>query len=168
MDPGLRCVLPHKNPRRTELVRSLLAQHGGGFVEHHEGPLAAWLAGAWLVLAKSGTGSLEACLHKNPTVVVYQLRSLLATLGYHNILSVPFIAGANLIAGRAVVPEHCFHGDDGWRRVAADAARLWRDDGARQSCRDGLDEVARRLGAPGATQRVAAVVTRFLDPGATP
>lgn len=162
-DPELRCVLPHKNPRRTELVRSLLAAHGADHVEHHEGALGPWLAGAHLVLAKSGTGSLEACLYGTPTIVVYRLRGVLGTIGYHNILSVPYIAGANLVAGREVVPEHCFHGDDGWQRVTADAARLWTDDAARRVCRAGLDEVARRLGAPGATARVATIVARFLN-----
>ena len=34
------------------------------------------------------------CLHGNPTIVVYQLRGPIATLGYRNILSVPFIAAS--------------------------------------------------------------------------
>jgi len=161
-DPELRVVLPHKNPRRTELLRKMLQEHGADFVEHHEGALAPWLSGAHLVLAKSGTGSLEACLHGNPTIVVYQLDGLLATLGYHNILSVPWIAAANLIADREVAPEHCFRGDDGWRRVQQDAEELWSDDEARRVCVAGLDEVRARLGEPGATSRVAAIVRRFL------
>lgn len=160
--PGLRVVLPHKNPRRTARIRELLASHDAGFVEHHEGALAPWLAGAHLVLAKSGTGSLEAVLHGNPTIVVYQLRGPLATLGYRNILSVPYIAAANLIAGREVVPEFCFHRPEGWDAVLAAARRLWHDEGARASWRLGLDEVRARLGAPGATARVAAIVRAFL------
>ncbi len=161
-EPALRVVLPHKNPRRTARIRELLAAHGASFVEHHEGPLAPWLAGAHLVLAKSGTGSLEACLHGNPTIVVYQLRGWLASLGYHNILSVPFIAAANLIAGREVAPEFCFHRPEGWGDVLVAARRLWRNEAARASCRQGLAEVQERLGAPGATARVAAIVRSFL------
>jgi len=162
-DPDLRVVIPHKNPRRTELIRSKLRQLQAAHVEHHEGPLAPWLAGAHLVLAKSGTGSLEACLHGNPTIVVYQLRGWLASLGYRNILSVPFIAGANLIAGRVVSPEHCFSGADGWRAVARDAEELWFNEGARSARRDDLKELRERLGKPGATERVAAIVRRFLN-----
>ena len=163
-DPALRVVLPHKNPRRTPLLREQLAAHAATFVEHHEGPLGTWLAGAHLVLAKSGTGSLEACLHGAPTIVVYRLRGLLSTLGYHNILSVPWIAGANLIAGRTVVPEHCFAGDAGWQRVQADAERLWFDAAARTQALADLAEVRAHLGAPGATARVAHIVDRFLMP----
>ncbi|MBL8756643.1 MAG: lipid-A-disaccharide synthase [Planctomycetes bacterium] len=162
-EPGLRVVLPHKNPRRTVLLRERLAAHDAGFVEHHEGELAPWLAGARLVLVKSGTGSLEACLHEAPTIVVYRLRGMLGTLGYHNILSVPWIAAANLIAGRAVVPEHCFHGEHGWAEVQRDAERLWFDEAARATMQRDLAEVRRRLGAPGATARVAAIVRKFLE-----
>ena len=161
-DPSLRVVLPHKDPRRGDLVRELLRANTAEFVEYVPGALTPWLLGARLILAKSGTGSLEACLSGNPTIVVYRLRGLLSTLGYHNILSVPWIAAANLIAGRRVVPEHCFHGDHGWYDVQADAERLWNDEAARKEVAAGLAEVRQRLGAPGATGRVAAVVNRFL------
>ncbi|MCC7397729.1 MAG: lipid-A-disaccharide synthase [Planctomycetes bacterium] len=162
-EPSLRIVVPHKNPRRSDTIRQLLRQHGAADVEHVVGPLSPWLAGARLVLVKSGTGSLEACLHETPTIVVYQLRSWLASLGYHNILSVPWIAAANLIAGRRVVPEHCFHGDAGWARVTADAERLWFADADRAAMLQDLAEVRRRLGAPGATARTARIVRRCFD-----
>lgn len=161
-DPSCRVVLPHKNRARTPLIRSLLEREKALFVDHHEGPLAHWLAGAHVVLAKSGTGSLEACLHGVPTIVVYRLRGLVSTLGYHNILSVPWIAAANLIAGRAVVPEFCFHRPSGWDDVTKQALLFWNDTNARITAMQGLAEVRRRLGEPGATARVAAIVRSFL------
>jgi lipid-A-disaccharide synthase len=166
--PDLRVVLPHRDPRRTQLLRSELRAAGADFVEHHEGPLAPWLAGARLVLAKSGTGSLEACLHGNPVIVVYQLRGLLSTIGYHNILSVPWIAAANLIAGRKVVPEFCFHHRGGWADVTAAAHELWRDGGRRARVLADLQDVRRRLGSAGATARVAAIVRAFVTRAAVP
>ena len=166
-EPDLRVVLPHKNPARTPLLQKALQEHGvADWVEHHEGPLAPWLAGARLVLVKSGTGSLEACLHGVPTIVVYRLRGLLASIGYHSILSVPWIAAANLIAGRAAVPEFCFARERGWARVQAEAERLWRDETARAAAIAELADVRRRLGEGGATARVATIVTTFL--AATP
>lgn len=168
-EPGLRVVLPHKNQKRTELLRQQLHEHGvADWVEHHEGPLGSWLAGAHLVLVKSGTGSLEACLHGVPTIVVYRLRGLLASIGYHSILSVPWIAAANLIVGRGAVPEFCFARERGWDRVQAAAERLWHDDAARAAAIAELAEVRRRLGKPGATQRIAAIVQTFLFPPTTP
>jgi lipid-A-disaccharide synthase len=162
--PDLRVVLPHKNPRRTTMLRAALASANATFVEHHEGPLAPWLAGARLVLAKSGTGSLEACLHGNPTIVVYQLRGMLSSIGYHSILSVPWIAAANLIAGRLVVPEFCFARESGWDQVEQAAVALWGDGPKRTAAVAGLAEVRQRLGAAGATARVAAIVRDFLCP----
>lgn len=162
-DPNLRVVVPHKNPRRTELIRAILQDLGADDVEHHEGPLSHWLRGAHLVLVKSGTGSLEACLHGNPTIVVYKLRGMLSTIGYHNILSVPWIAAANLIANRVVAPEHCFASDAGWQSVERDAERLWFDETAREACKRDLQDVQDRLGAPGATARVSKIVQRFLQ-----
>ncbi|MCA8950012.1 MAG: hypothetical protein KDE27_10950 [Planctomycetes bacterium] len=158
----LRVVLPHENPARTPLISALLAAAGAVEVEHHSGPLGPWLDRARLVLAKSGTGSLAACLHGAPTVIVYQLVGWLATLGYHNILSVPWIAAANLIAGHQVVPEHCFAGDDGWDRVRQSALALWPDGPERDAVLSDLAEVRRRLGEGGATARTAAIVRRFL------
>ena len=165
-EPACRVVLPHKNPARTELLHRLVATADATFVEHHEGSLAPWLAGAHLILAKSGTGSLEACLHGNPTLVVYQLRGMISTLGYHNILSVPWIAAANLVAGQKVVPEFCFHRASGWDDVMAAARTLWHDGPERSAVIAGLAEVRQRLGTAGATERVAAIVRTFLWPEA--
>ncbi|MCA8977346.1 MAG: lipid-A-disaccharide synthase, partial [Planctomycetes bacterium] len=113
-----------------------------------------------------------ACLHGVPTVVVYQLGGLLSTLGYHNILSVPWIAAANLIAGREVVPEFCFHGDGGWQRVLFACRELWHDGPRRDRTLAGLTEVRRRLTAGsergGASVRAARIVRRFLDLGVAP
>ncbi len=162
-EPSIRVVIAHRDARREELLRATLAAHPCDGAEVRIGPLAPWLAGSRLVLAKSGTGSLEACLFGNPVVVVYKLRSALATLGYHNILSVPFVAAANLVAAREVVPEFCFHGDDGWDRVTDAAQRLWSDDETRRNCVAGLAEVKARLGEPGASQRTAAIVRTFLE-----
>ncbi len=161
--PDLRVVLPHRDPRRTELLRAALAEHDAAFVEHHEGPLAPWLASARVVLAKSGTGSLEACLYGNPVVVVYKLHGLLGTLAYHNILSVPWIAAANLIAGRRIVPEFCFHRASGWDQVQRAVRDLWSDGPARAAAVQGLAEVRLRLGQPGATARTAAIVRATLQ-----
>lgn len=161
--PALRVVVAHRDERREELLRTLVAAHARDLAEVHIGPLARWLAGARLVLAKSGTGSLEACLFGNPVVVVYKLRGMLATIGYHNVLSVPFVAAANLVAAERVVPEFCFHGEDGWRRVEASARELWPDGAARAKCEAGLARVMERLGGSGATGRTAALVHAFLD-----
>ncbi len=166
--PDLRVVLPHKDPRRTQLLRESLASIGADFVEHHEGPIATWLAGARLVLAKSGTGSLEACLYGNPTIVVYQRQGAMNSFAFHFLLSVPWIAPANLAMGRRIVDEFCFRDPSGWQTVGDAAERLWRDGDARTQAIADLAALRVRLGAAGATGRSAAIVREFLWPTTPP
>lgn len=154
-------ILPHVDPRHTHLIREVLAAHGGEFVQFRQGPIGPFLAAAQLVLAKSGTGSLEACLYGTPTVVVYQLPGVLAAFFARNCLSVPFIASANLIAGQEVVPEFCFRNPDGWQKVEDSVAKLWTDDKVRSRCRTDLAQVRARLGDPGASARVARWILPF-------
>lgn len=93
---------------------------------------------------------------------------MISSIGYHNILSGPFIAAANLIAGHRVVPEFCFHRHNGWNRVTAAARELWRDGPSRSRCVADLAEVRTRLGSGGATARVAAIVRDFFAAGSPP
>lgn len=157
----LEVILPHDDPRRSTMIQETLARHGGEFVQFRQGPIAPFLAGARLVLAKSGTGSLEACLYGTPTVVTYKLPGVLAAFFARNCLSVPFIASANLIAGQEVVPEFCFRNPSGWRKVEDSVAKLWADGEARSQCLAGLAEVQARLGDPGASARVARWILPF-------
>lgn len=156
--PALRVVIVHRDPRKAAVIRTMLTELGAAHLEVHEGALAPWLARARVVVAKSGTGSLEACLNGVPTVVVYRLANPLAVWGYRNLVQVPFIAAANLVAGRAVVPEFCFHAGRQWQDVAEATIALLGEGAVRSACLEGLREVRSRLGNPGATARVAAIV----------
>lgn len=157
-------LLPHSDPRREDLVREVLAREGVDWVEFVPGAPARVLGSSRVVLAKSGTGSLECCLHGVPTVVVYQLSGWVAELLRRYCLSVPWIASANLIAGEPVVPEHCFRGSAGWQDVSRSCMELWSDGPSRAACLQGLATVRERLGEPGASARVAAWIRPFCPP----
>jgi lipid-A-disaccharide synthase len=163
--PELRCVLPHADERRAPLLRALLArEQASGEFELRSGPLGPTLAAAHVVLAKSGTGSLEATLHGAPTVVFYRMRGRIGPLLRRRYLTVPFIAAANLIAGRAVVPEFCFANDAGWHDVEAAARALLAAGPPRDAALAGIAEVRARLGEPGASRRAARWLQRYLAP----
>ncbi|MHC4516900.1 MAG: lipid-A-disaccharide synthase [Planctomycetota bacterium] len=159
--PDLHAVVPHTDPRRAALIQEILDTHGADFVDFHHGPLQGWLRDARLVIAKSGTGSLEACFAGTPTIIVYRFSSPLWMIFYPSCLNVPFFGAANLVAGREVVPEFGFANAAGWSQVTAAAAALMADGKARQACLDGLREVRARMGGAGASERAAKWVLPF-------
>ena len=154
-------VLPHIDPRHSELIRALLRELEADFVEFREGEVADVLTSSRVVLAKSGTGSLEACLQGVPTIVVYKLSSSIAEIFARHCLSVPWISSANLIAGRKIVPEFCFREDNTWSEVSSLLTKMWVDGPTRSSHIEGLNEIRSRLGSPGASKRVARWILPF-------
>jgi len=124
------------------------------------GATHAALSAARLALVASGTATVEAALLRIPMVVVYRVSSLTYALG-RPLVSVPHFAMVNLVAGRAIVPE-LMQSDFRPERVAAEAAALLDDRERYERTRRDLEEVCRRLGAPGASARAAAIVSEAL------
>jgi lipid-A-disaccharide synthase len=115
-----------------------------------------------VLLATSGTVTLEAALLGTPMVVCYRLSWLSEALT-RLLIRVPWISLANLTLGRAVVPELYREGTTG-EGLAREALRLIEDPGARAAQRRAFAELGELLGEPGvstrAARRVLALVTR--------
>ncbi|MBI3931865.1 MAG: lipid-A-disaccharide synthase [Acidobacteria bacterium] len=114
-----------------------------------------------LALVASGTATVETALLGTPMVVVYRLSPLTYALG-RPLVRVPHYAMVNLIAERRVVPE-LIQQDFTAERVAQEAQALLEDAGRAARMRADLEEVRRRLGAPGASARAAAAVRDILE-----
>jgi lipid-A-disaccharide synthase len=114
------------------------------------------LASATVSVVASGTATVEAALLGAPMVVVYRLAPLTYLLG-RRLVKVPHFAMANLIAGERVVPE-VIQRELTPERVAAEVRALLDSSARRERMREGLAEVRRRLGEPGASARAAATV----------
>lgn len=105
--PGLRFVAPLVNER----VRDLFFRELQRTAPHLPFSLVSGrsrevIALADVVLTASGTATLETLLLKRPMVVAYRLNAV----SYHivkslQLVKVPFIAMANLLAGEALAPE---------------------------------------------------------------
>jgi lipid-A-disaccharide synthase len=111
-----------------------------------------------LVLATSGTVTLEAAILGVPTVVCYRV-SRLTALMIRTLIRVPWMSLPNLVLGRLVVPE-LFQEDATAARLATEALRLLDDDGAREEQQAAFAELAHSLGAPGVGARAARCVLR--------
>lgn len=124
------------------------------------------LAQSTLVVAASGTVTLEAAVAGTPTVIVYRVSPLSYRLG-RALIRVPFIGLANLVAGAPVMPELIqdqVTGDN----IAGHVLALLDDPSRCRAMRDALARVRLRLGPPGAGERVAAIAWRMLTANRRP
>ncbi len=76
-------------------------------------------------------------------------------------LRVPYVSLVNLIAGREVVRELVAHGMTA-ETLRAELHLLLRDEAYRTRMLAGYDDVAARLGGPGAPERAARLMTARL------
>ena len=108
------------------------------------------------VVTASGTATVQTALHGRPMVVLYKLSPMTYRLGLP-LAKVSMYAMVNLIAGERIVVELI---QDACTpdAVAAEAVRLLTDGGYRTRMMAALDEVKRKLGGPGASDRAADAV----------
>jgi lipid-A-disaccharide synthase len=134
-----------------EIVRSFLdAEKGIHLIEQGTYGL---MQHADAVVVTSGTATLETALFSTPMVVVYRTSAVTYLLG-RLLVKVPWIALANIVAGKKVVPE-LIQGQMTAARVAAEVEKILADTQYAMSMRRELRVVRERLGIPGASSRVA-------------
>ena len=120
------------------------------------------LSQATAALVTSGTATLETALFRVPQVVCYYMQAgKLASLARKLVIKIPYISLVNLVAGREVVPELVAE----QMTVAACRAHLARilpggED--RDAQLAGYEDVAARLGEPGAPHRAARLIRQLL------
>ena len=139
---------------RMELESYFGSGNGVGYVT---GATYNALAAADLAIVSSGTATVEAALLGKPMIVIYRLSPLTAKLA-KPLVRTKFFSMVNLIAGRAVVPE-LIQDDFSPQQVAAEAVSLLSASKETveklEAMRQGLAEVTRLLGPPGAVERAA-------------
>jgi lipid-A-disaccharide synthase len=116
---------------------------------------------ATAALVKSGTTTLEAGIAATPMVVAYRMAPLSYALA-RQVVKVPHIALANLIAERRVAPE--FVQDQATPGALAEALLPLLDlaSSERAAMVQGLAAIRGKLGGPGASARVAEIAGELL------
>jgi len=106
-----------------------------------------------LILAASGTVTLEAAILETPMIVLYKLSKLSMRIG-KMLVRTQFVGLPNLIAGRQIVPEFVGEEPTG-PRLARCALRLLTNPELLDEQRLELKKIRNLLGAPGISARVA-------------
>ncbi len=119
-----------------------------------------------LTVVAAGTATLEIALLERPMVIVYRMAPLTYALA-RLLVGVPFIGMPNLIAERRIVPE-LLQSAVTPDRIAHEVRQLLRSPQAYSVVQRDLQEVRRRLGDGGATQRTAALILTMLEKSTTP
>ena len=111
------------------------------------------IAASDLILAASGTVTLEAAILGTPMVVTYKLSPITYFLA-NRLIKVPFVSLVNLVAKRRVVTE-IIQQDVTPERLSQEALSLLRDDTGRENMIKDLKEVKNALGGSGVAERAA-------------
>lgn len=122
-DKNLMFVLPAAKPGFKEQLENLYSAHNMNFpLEIIEGHSLEAMKVADLILATSGTTTLEACLLDKPMVVVYKMHPFNWWLA-QKLVNIKAIALPNLLAGEKIVPEYLQ--EDATPAALADAMLEW-------------------------------------------
>ena len=106
-DASLSFVIPAANVHREEQIREILRGYALN-VKVVSGSGRAAMAASDAVLLASGTATLEAMLMRKPMVIAYRMAPVSWAI-LSRMVKTPHVGLPNILAGRAVVPEHLQH-----------------------------------------------------------
>jgi lipid-A-disaccharide synthase len=117
---------------------------------------------AQAAIVASGTASLEACMMKCPTVLVYASNAFSAFIARRIITGIKHLGLANIVAGHEVMPE-LLQDDFTPERAAQVLLRYLTDDQLRASTVHAYEETTRLLGEGNAVSRAADAILKLLS-----
>ena len=117
-------------------------------------------AATHLVVAASGTVTLEAAIAGTPVIIIYKVSPLSYWLG-RAMIKVKHIGLVNLIAEREIVPE-LIQDRASPELIAETVVKFIKTPSALDAIRHAFADVRNRLGGPGASSRVADIALNML------
>ena len=143
-----------------EYVEKIIEKHCAYDYDIISGGADQILKTSSLVVAASGTVTLEAAIAGIPMVIIYKVSPVSYRLG-KAMIKVPNICLVNLIAGREIVPE-LIQERATPDNIADEVLRILGDHGKIESMRKELIGIRNLLGGSGASERVADIAISML------
>jgi lipid-A-disaccharide synthase len=153
--PGCRFLLSCAPTIERRLLEGVMNDLPSAGVEIVTEPVERLFERCHLSIVASGTASLEAAIYGIPSIIVYSTSALNYTMA-RLLLKVSHIGLANLIAQKRVFPELIQH-EARAEKIADTACGLLSDPAAYEGMQEALEEVRRRLGSGGASDKVAEI-----------
>jgi len=147
---------------REEHVKELVKKHKGeADFEISAGNVRKVLERSKVVMAASGTVTLESAISGTPMVIIYKVSPVSFRLG-KAMIRVKNIGLVNLIAGKEIVPE-LIQEDASSIRIADTVYKMLSDPLGLKQLSLELLTIRDKLGGPGASERVADIAFRMLE-----
>ena len=157
--PRAHFLLPLASTVRADQVRPWLP--GRNFpLTVVEGRTHEAIQACEVIVAASGSVTLEAAILGTPLVIVYKVHRLSYQIG-RRLIRVKHIGLVNLVAGDTVAPE-LIQDRVTPEDIVKEVKSILEDPGRQAWIRSRLDEVRRRLGSPGASVRAAEIALSLL------
>jgi lipid-A-disaccharide synthase len=157
--PGVQFVLPAAASVNVDALRHR-AEKAGLHIAVVQGHTYDAVNASDIAITASGTATLEIALLETPMIVVYKVSPLSYAI-LKKLITVKQIALANIVAGRAVVPE-LIQSDATADKIAAEAERLLTDTVRHQRIRAELAAVKDKLGPDDGIAQIGELVLKLL------
>ncbi len=154
--PTVRFVVSCAQSINEDLISGIIGHYASRLaIETIKGPVVEVFKQSQLLVAASGTVTLEAALFGVPTVIVYKVSPLSYWLG-KRLIKVKHIGIVNLIVQKELLPE-LIQDDASPQRIADTATRMVNDQERLRQIKEELLRVKDLLGGAGASDRVARI-----------
>ena len=157
--PDLQFIIPLA-PGIPEPILSSCMKHISVPVKVVEGFTYDAMNLSELLIAASGTVTLEGAILRKPMIIIYKV-SLPSYWVGRVLIRLDHIGLVNLVAEKEIAPE-LIQKDANPQRIADEALRILRDPILSRKMTEAMGEVCQKLGEPGAAQRAAQAVVSLL------
>ena len=157
-----RFVISHASTLEASFFQAIMDQQPDKIrMEIHAGPVDQLFEKCDLIVAASGTVTLEAAIAGVPMIIIYKVSPLSYRLG-RMLIQVPYIGLVNLINDEPVVTE-LVQDEVSATNIADAVDSLIADPASIQSMREKLYATREKLGGPGASGRVADIALGLMN-----